>query len=212
MADVLQLTFNPFQENTYLIYDETRDCVIIDPGCLSTEEERKLDETIAKHQLKPVRLLNTHCHIDHVFGNQHVATTYHLELEAHELEVPILEAVPQLADLYGIPGVTPSPPIQHFLQEGEPLTFGETTLEIRLTPGHSPGSICFYSAADQFLIGGDVLFYRSIGRTDLPGGDHQTLIGSILAKLMPLPDATIVYPGHGLSTTIGAERSDNPFF
>lgn len=211
MTEVAVLTFNPFQENTYIVYDQTRECVIIDPGCWSEEERRALDRAISERGLRPVRLLNTHCHLDHIFGNQYVAATYQLELEAHQLEAPILEIAPQLAVMYGMPPMEPSPPIAHFLNEGETVSFGATELEILLTPGHSPGSICFYCRQEGFLIGGDVLFHRSIGRTDLPGGDHDTLIGSLLTKLMPLPDDTIVYSGHGPQTTIGEERAENPF-
>jgi len=211
MADVVGLTFNPFQENTYLVYDQTGECIVFDPGCSNTAEQQELVRAIEEKSLKPVRLINTHCHIDHVFGNRFVHEKYGLPLEIHEGEVPVLQAVPMVADMYGIPYPEQSPDPGRFIKEGEQITFGETTLEVLFTPGHSPASLTFYCAADQFLIAGDVLFYGSIGRTDLPGGNHATLIESIKTKLLPLDDAVRVYPGHMQPTTIGFERANNPF-
>lgn len=211
MAEVVKLTFNPFQENTYLVHDDTGECLIIDPGCWNAEEQRELVRAVEERGLRPVRLLNTHCHLDHVFGNKFVASRWGLSLEIHRLELPVLQAVPQVATLYGLPPVEESPAPAHFLEEGETVAFGNTTLEILFTPGHSPGSVCFYDRSAGKLIAGDVLFQRSIGRTDLPGGDHSTLIGSILSRVMPLPDETVVYPGHGPNTTVGEERAENPF-
>ena len=211
MADVVKLTFNPFQENTYLVHDDSGECIIFDPGCYTPDENRELSRAIEQRRLRPVRLINTHCHIDHIFGNQYVMDTYGLELEIHPLELRILQAAPQVALMFGLPPGPPQPAPGRFIEEGDVIRFGNTELEVLLTPGHSPGSLCFYSRRDGFLIAGDVLFQRSIGRTDLPGGDYQTLIGSILAKVMPLPDETIVYPGHGPGTTVGEERRENPF-
>lgn len=212
MTKVVTLTFNPFQENTYVVYEtENREAFIIDPGCLGQSEEKRLFAAIEELNLRPVRLINTHCHLDHVYGNAAVAERYDLELGIHPLEVPVLAAVPRINEAYGLPPMTPSPEASYFLEEGESITLGETVFEILLTPGHSPGSLCFYNRAEQYLIGGDVLFKGSIGRTDLPGGDHATLLGSIHAKLLPLADTTTVYPGHGPSTTIGEERSSNPW-
>ncbi|MEL7222136.1 MAG: MBL fold metallo-hydrolase [Bacteroidota bacterium] len=211
MAQVAQMTFNPFQENTYLVYDETGECLIFDPGNSNEQEHAELKKKIETLGLRPVRLINTHCHVDHVFGNKFVADTYQLPLEIHELEVPVLAAVPQVCMMYGLPQPEPSPEPSVFLQPGEQVKFGNTTLDILFTPGHSPGSISFYSAADKFLIAGDVLFYGSIGRTDLPGGDHATLIASIKNELLPLGDDITVYPGHGPATRMGYERKNNPF-
>jgi glyoxylase-like metal-dependent hydrolase (beta-lactamase superfamily II) len=211
MATVLTLTFNPFQENTYIVYDETGECVIFDPGCATASEQQALRNKITELQLRPVRLINTHCHLDHVFGNRFVADTYDLPLEIHELEVPVLQAVPQVCRMYGLPEPDPAPALGSFLREGETVDFGNTSLEMYFTPGHSPGSLSFYCAADQFVIAGDVLFYGSIGRTDLPGGDYDTLIKAIKTQLLPLGDAVTVYPGHGPATRMGYERQNNPF-
>lgn len=211
MSIVASFVFNPFQENTYIIYDETKECVIIDPGCFISGERRKLTDFITKNDLKPVRLLNTHCHLDHVFSNAFVAETYALGLECHELEVPVLERYPAVAEQYGMPGQTPSPMPSAFLKAGDVVSFGNTHLEVIFTPGHSPGSVSFYERGAQYVIAGDVLFHRSIGRTDLPGGDHKTLIRSITTQLLPLGDDVKVYSGHGQATTIGYERVYNPF-
>ncbi len=210
-ASVVFLTFNPFQENTYIIYDETGECVIIDPGCYEAHERIELTEFISENNLIPVRLLNTHCHLDHVFGNKYVNDQWGLTPEIHRGELPVLEAVPIVSQFYGIPSGDISPAPGRFIEEGEIIAFGNTELEAILTPGHSPASLSFYCKADKFVIGGDVLFRESIGRTDLPGGDFDTLINSIKTKLFPLGDEVKVYPGHGEPTTIGYERSFNPF-
>jgi glyoxylase-like metal-dependent hydrolase (beta-lactamase superfamily II) len=212
MTTVVSLTFNPVSENTYLVFDnDTLETIIFDPGCLIPTEEQKLVAEIEARKLKPVKLINTHCHFDHVFGNAFIKEKYGLELGIHELEVPVLEMAPVVVNMYGMPPMAPSPPADYFIAEGETITLGAHTFKVLFCPGHSPGSICFYNEADGYVIAGDVLFNGSIGRTDLPGGDHQTLIGSILTKLMPLPDETKVYPGHGGPTTIGKERTSNPF-
>lgn len=212
MTDVVRLTFNAFQENTYIVFDDTGECVIFDPGCADADEKAELSRVIRERGLRPVRLINTHCHLDHVFGNRYVADTYGLLLEFHALEQPVLDAVPQVCLMYGLPPAEPAPARGPYLKEGEEVRFGNTRLQLRFTPGHSPGSLCFYCAEDDFVIAGDVLFYGSIGRTDLPGGDHNTLIQSIQTELMTLPDNTRVYPGHGPATSIGFERLNNPFF
>ncbi len=209
--NVAILTFNPFQENTYILYDETGECAIIDPGCFENSEKLELDNFITSNALKPVRLINTHCHIDHVFGNRFVSERYGLQLEIHKGELPVLEAVPRVSEFYGIPFPEPSPMPGSFIEEGDVVAFGNTKLEVYLTPGHSPASISFFCRDGKMLIAGDVLFRESIGRTDLPGGDHPTLISSIKTKLFPLGDDVKVYPGHGPETTIGWERQNNPF-
>lgn len=211
-TSIAKLTFNPFQENTYVIYDETGECAIIDPGCYEPHEKIELEDFINTNRLRPVRLLNTHCHIDHVFGNKFVSETYGLLLEIHQGELPVLEAVPQVSSFYGIPMGDPSPTPGRFIEEGEIISFGNTKLKALYTPGHSPASLSFYCEASKFVIAGDVLFKESIGRTDLPGGDFDTLIKSIKKQLLPLGDDVNVHPGHGLSTTIGYERKFNPFF
>ena len=203
-------TFNAFAENTYVLYDDTGECIIIDPGCNTSAERQQLDGFILREGLEPVALVNTHCHIDHVLGNDHISEKYGLQLVAHKGEIPVLEACEMVSKMYGIP-YTPSPEIAIYLDEGEELTFGDTSLQVFYTPGHSPASISFYHVGSGILIAGDVLFQRSIGRTDLPGGDFDTLISSIRTKLFTLPDDTVVYPGHGPTTTIGEEKKYNPF-
>lgn len=212
MAYVAGLTFNPFQENTYVVYDQTGECIIFDPGCNNSQEEDQLVQFIESKNLKPVRLINTHCHIDHVFGNAFVAEKYQLPLEIHEGELAVLKSVPMVAQMYNIPMPSPSPEPGRFIAEGERIKFGNTSLLSLFTPGHSPASLSFYCKEDQFLIAGDVLFQGSIGRTDLPGGDFKLLIKNIREKFFILPDAVKVYPGHGPSTTLGFEKKNNPFF
>lgn len=212
MTTVISLTQNPVQENTYLVYDNnTREAIIFDPGCFTPAEEKELTDTIDRLGLKPVRLINTHCHFDHIFGNDFVVKKYGLQLGIHPLEEQILTSAPMVVQMYGMPPMTPSPAPDYFIHEGDAVALGDAEFEVLFCPGHSPGSICFYNAEEGYVIAGDVLFRRSIGRTDLPLGDHDALIGSILTSLMPLPDETIVYPGHGPSTTIGEERRENPF-
>ena len=211
MTLVAKLTVNPFQENTYIVYDDTKECVIFDPGMYTSEERKQLSDFIKKHELKPVRLINTHCHIDHVFGNNYVHKKYNLPLEIHEGELPVLQAVPQVCMMYGIPYSDPSPMPEKYIKEGDIITFGDSELKAIFTPGHSPASLSFYCKKSEFLIAGDVLFYESIGRTDLPGGDMATLLGSIKDKIFPLGDEVTAYPGHGPETKVGHERKNNPF-
>ena len=192
------------------MYDETKECVIIDPGCYSSEEENILSSFISSQGLTPVKLLNTHCHIDHVLGNNFVASKYDIDLEMHEKDLPTLHATPEYGHLYGF-HIAVSPDPKTLLNEGDVIEFGHSELEVRFTPGHSAGHIVFIASDDKFVIAGDVLFYGSIGRTDLPGGDYDTLINSIRSKLLPLSDDFKVYPGHGPVTTIGFERINNPF-
>ena len=211
MIEVKYFTFSPFAENTYVLHDETKECIIIDPGCYTDAERQELSNFIDSKGLKPVRLLNTHCHLDHVFGNRYVADTYNLDLEIHRGEIPVLESVPTVSRMYGIPNVQQSPDPKVFLEEGDVVTFGNSSLEVFFTPGHSPASISFYSKENNFIIGGDVLFQGSIGRTDLPGGNYQTLMETIKNKFLSLPDKTLIYSGHGPVTAAGPERKSNPF-
>lgn len=203
-------TFSSWAENTYIIYDDTKECVILDPGCSTGAEEQSLVDFIESNALKPVKLVNTHCHIDHVLGNRFVSDTYNLPLIAHKGEQIVLDNMVQVAKMYGT-AYTKSPDISIFIKEGEYLTFGDTQLEIYFTPGHSPASVSFFHRPSKQLIAGDVLFKGSIGRTDLPGGNLETLIASIKDKFFPLGDDVIVYNGHGPSTTIGEEKRNNPF-
>ncbi|SNC68615.1 Glyoxylase, beta-lactamase superfamily II [Hymenobacter gelipurpurascens] len=203
-------TFNAFSENTYLLHDTTGQCVVIDPGCYERAEQEALRSFIAESGLEVVLLLNTHCHIDHVFGNKFILDTYQVPFLIHEADLSTLRAVPSYAPNYGFPRFESAEPTG-FLTPAEPVRFGETELEVRFAPGHAPGHVVFYHEPTKTVIGGDVLFQGSIGRTDLPGGDYATLIESIRTQLLTLPDDVTVYPGHGPATTIGAERRSNPF-
>ncbi|RIJ43156.1 MBL fold metallo-hydrolase [Pontibacter oryzae] len=204
------LTFNPFQENTYLLHDDTKECVVIDPGCYERAEQEQLKKYIEDNGLKVVRLLNTHCHIDHVLGNAFVANTYKVGLEIHPEDEQVLRAVPTYAPNYGFPLYAEQLPAS-YLKEGDTVKFGNTELQVLFMPGHAPGHVVFYNGPEKVCIGGDVLFRGSIGRTDLPGGDFDTLIQSIKDKMFALPDDVTVYPGHGPETTIGFEKKSNPF-
>ena len=208
--DIAIFTFNDFQENTFVLYDQSKECIIVDPGCNNVEERQTLIEFIENNELKPVKLINTHCHIDHVLGNSFINKKYGLSLEAHKGESELLLNMVHVASVYGIPYDT-SPEIEIYLEEGKTIEFGNTSLEILFTPGHSPASLSFYHRDSRQLIAGDVLFNGSIGRTDLPGGNFDTLISSIKTKYYPLGDEVIVYPGHGPTTKIGDERQSNPF-
>lgn len=210
MLTIKSFVFSPIQENTYVLYNENNNCVIIDPGCYFDEEKETLKQFIIDNKLTPKLLLNTHCHLDHVFGNKFIAEAYKLTLQIHEKEKQMLELAPASGLMYNIPFDNYAGELI-FLKEGEKIKMDNDELEVLFTPGHSPGSICFYCKKQNFIIGGDVLFQQSIGRTDLPGGDHQTLLNSILQKLFVLPDETIVYSGHGDETTIGEEKKYNPF-
>lgn len=209
-TDIAVFCFNPFQENTYVIAHSDKSCWIIDPGCYTLQEQKILANYIQQHNLNPVRLLNTHCHLDHIYGNKFVADEYGLELGIHEKEIPVLNAAAMGARLFGAKIPDKCEP-SYFIKEGTEIALSDCSFEVLFTPGHSPGSICFYNKEEQYAVVGDVLFNGSIGRTDLPGGDYQTLIHSIKSKLLTLDDNTVIYNGHGPSTTIGSERRTNPF-
>ena len=208
MLQIKIFQFNPLQENTYLLYNESNQCVIIDPGCYFDEEKKSMSDFIESHHLKPQLLINTHCHLDHVFGNKYIAEKYQLDLHIHPEEEKLLAYAPTSGLVYNMPFDNYNGTLK-FLKAGEKILLGEDELVILFTPGHSPGSISFYCEKQSFVISGDVLFQRSIGRTDLPGGDLDTLLASIKTQLLALPDETIVYSGHGAPTTIGAERLGN---
>ncbi|RTQ45008.1 MBL fold metallo-hydrolase [Hymenobacter gummosus] len=204
-------TFNAFSENTYLLHDATGACAIVDPGCYAPQEQQALKQFIEAQGLRVELLLNTHCHIDHVLGNQFVLDTWPgTPFLIHEADAATLRAVQTYASNYGFPLYAPAEPTGR-LTPGEPLRFGETELQVIFAPGHAPGHVVFYHEPTKTVIGGDVLFRGSIGRTDLPGGDFDTLIRSIREQLFTLPDDVTVYPGHGPATTIGHERATNPF-
>jgi glyoxylase-like metal-dependent hydrolase (beta-lactamase superfamily II) len=210
MITVQQFVFNEFQENTYVLFDETRECIIIDPGCHHAGEQKMLSDFISSAGLKPVKLVNTHCHIDHVLGNNFVAGKYHLPLYLHKDELQTYAGTGRWAEMFGMV-IETIPDEQVFINEGDRVQFGHSTLDIFFTPGHSIASLSFYSKADNICISGDVLFQESIGRTDLPGGNLETLLNSIRMKLFSLDDNMRVFPGHGNPTTIGYEKNHNPF-
>ncbi len=210
MFHIKSFTFSPIRENTYLLYNDDKNCIIIDPGCYFEEEKNELSQFISTHKLVPKMLLNTHCHLDHVFGNKYVAETYQLIPFIHELEKEMLAYAPVSGLMYEMPFENYEGDLK-FLKEGDLIVIGEDELKVIFTPGHSKGSVSFYCAKQNFLISGDVLFFRSIGRTDLPGGNHETLLKSIREQLFILPDNTTVYSGHGQPTNIGDEKHSNPF-
>ena len=210
MLTVQSFTFNPVQENTYIIYNENKDCCIIDPGCYFASEEKELTDFKSANGLKPVLLLNTHCHLDHIFGNRFIQKQYGLTLHLHELEKAVLDYGPTSGQQWQMPFDNYDGELK-YIKEGEKINLGNDVLDILFTPGHSPGHVSFYSKDNKFVISGDVLFQGSVGRTDLPGGDFTTLEQSILTKLYTLPEDVIVYPGHGPSTTIADEMKTNPF-
>lgn len=210
MIKIAQFTFNAFQENSYVLFDETKECVIIDPGCYQKSEQIELQNFIQQNDLKVVKLLNTHCHIDHVLGNSFVKETYKVELYIHKEDEATLRSVDSYASSYGFP-MYQETTADHFLKEGDVVTFGNSKLDVLFVPGHAPGHIVFVNKEQKFCINGDVLFQRSIGRTDLPGGNHETLLKNIREKMFALPDDLTVFTGHGPSTTIGEEKRENPF-
>ena len=210
MLQIKKFTFNPVQENTFVLFDETNECVIIDAGCYFENERKELDQYLSEKQLKPVRLINTHCHFDHIMGITHCRIKYKVPFEIHPDEEILVEHAVDHGDRFGIPMEPVDAPDAYF-KEGDRITFGNSYLEVIEAPGHSPGGVVFYNPEQKILIAGDVLFYGSIGRTDLPGGSYEQLTGNIKTKLLTLPEETVVYCGHGPETTIGFEKNNNPF-
>ncbi len=203
--------FNPFQENTYVIYNDKKQCWIVDPGMSNEVETNHFNSYIADNKLVPQAIINTHTHLDHIFGVAAVKDKYHVPFGIHELDLPVLNGAAGSAMLFGF-DFKNAPEPDFFISEQKILPIGDDDeLEILLVPGHSPGSIAFYSPSAGWVIAGDALFSGSIGRTDLPGGNHNQLITSIRTQLFKLPESTIVYSGHGPSTTIGIEQKTNPF-
>jgi glyoxylase-like metal-dependent hydrolase (beta-lactamase superfamily II) len=208
---VKTFTFNPFRVNTYLLWDETNEAIIIDAGCLDIGEKHKLERYITENNLQLKKVLNTHLHIDHQFGNKYLFETYGLKPEACKEDEFLLENVKIQAAMFGLPLNENAQEIGNYIYDNQEIKFGNSTLKALHCPGHSPGSMCFYGEKDGVLFAGDVLFRGSIGRTDLQKGDYATLIRSITNRLLPLPDSTLVYCGHGESTTIGEEKKNNPY-
>ena len=210
MFTIKAFTFSPVQENTYVLYNDKGNTFIIDPGCYFEEERDTLAQFLQQNKLQPVKLLNTHCHLDHVFGNKWIYEAYGLELHLHRNEQQVLAFAPTSGLMWNLPFDNYNGPF-HFINEGDELLLDDDLLKVLFAPGHAPGHVCFYCSAQGFVIGGDVLFRESIGRTDLPGGNHETLLNSIRTQLFTLPDETVVYSGHGPTTTIGYEKRNNPF-
>lgn len=210
MLQLRSFTFNPFMENTYVLYDETKEAVIFDPGCYEKREQQTLQAFVAAEGLTVKYLINTHCHIDHVLGNAFVKRTFNVPLLMHQFEIPVLKSVATYASNYGFPAYEESEPEQ-LIDESDEIKFGNTILKIRFVPGHAPGHLIFYNESAKICIAGDTLFQGSIGRTDLPGGDHQTLLDAIKSQLFTLPEDMTVYSGHGPETNIGLEKEHNPY-
>jgi hydroxyacylglutathione hydrolase len=210
MLQLQGFTFNGFQENTYVIFNEKGQCWVVDPGMYDDAETEQLRKFIEHHGLVPQAIINTHTHLDHIFGVQALKDAYGIPFLMHERDLPVLSNAMASAMMFGIP-LEAAPQADGSISEKEPLKLGEDSLEVRLAPGHSPGSIVFYYPAGKWVISGDVLFYQSIGRSDLPGGHHQTLLDSIHREMLTLPGDTQVFPGHGPATSIAFEKEHNPF-
>ena len=210
MINIQTFTFNPFEENTYVLFDETKEAVIIDPGCYEKEEREELTSFIEINNLKVIEILNTHCHIDHVLGNNFVKEFYKVKLTHHRQDESVHRAVKAYAPNYGFVKYEEAF-ADRYVEEGDKIRFGNIILDIVFVPGHAPGHVAYYNLENKICMGGDVLFYDSIGRTDLPGGNFDTLIKSIHEKLFTMPDDMTVYPGHGPKTNIGREKKHNPF-
>jgi hydroxyacylglutathione hydrolase len=211
LISVKKFTFNSFYENTYVVWDnDSKEAMVVDPGCSDSFEEKELERFINQNKLKLKYIVNTHCHIDHIFGVTFLKEKYKVPYYAPEKDVPLLQYVEKQAEAVGISFNKASLP-DHFLTEDMELFLGNTKPAILFTPGHTPGEYCIYFPEDKFCITGDVLFLESIGRTDLWGGDYDTLIHSIKNKLFVLPDETKIYPGHGENSSIGNEKRNNPF-
>lgn len=204
--------FNPIGENTYILYDETNECVIIDPGCFYHDEEQELLNFILDNNLIVKHLLNTHLHFDHIFGNTFIKEQFHLTTQAHQADEFLLETLPMQMEMFGFKPMSEIPVIGKYIKENDIIEFGNQKLVVLEVPGHSPGSVSFYNTKANYVISGDALFRSSIGRTDLPKGNHAQLLQAIQEKLFTLPPETVVYPGHGPTTTIKHEIQTNPFF
>lgn len=211
MINLKVFVVNEFGVNSFIMSDESGECIFIDAGYHFSEEENSLLKYIEANKLKPVMLLCTHCHVDHILGNHFILNHFNIPFYIHKEEDILLKHMTEMGNMFGLKTV-PSPSATNFIDESFTVNFGNSELKIFHVPGHSPGSLAYYSATDKFLIAGDVLFKGSIGRTDLPGGDYDLLIKSISSKLLVLPPETVVYPGHGPATTIKTETDTNPFF
>ena len=208
--DIKSFVFNAFYENTYLLSSSNLETLVLDPGCYEDFEKKELTDFIKTNKLKPIAIINTHCHIDHVLGNDYLKKLYNIPLWIPATEKNLLKSVSTYAPTMGIQDYQEAQP-DKLLSEKDVITFGSEKLEILYAPGHSEGHLMFYHAADKSLMAGDVIFRESIGRTDLPGGNFKTLEESIKNQVYTLPDAVKIYPGHGPRTTVGHEKKNNPF-
>jgi hydroxyacylglutathione hydrolase len=210
MLTIATFTFNPFQENTYVLFDETNEAVVIDAGCYEPVEHKELSDFIESRKLNVKALVNTHSHIDHILGSYFIKDKYKVPMLIHKQDEQTLRTGKISASIYGLKRYS-DVTADGYLSEGEAFKFGNQSFDILFLPGHAPGHIGLYHRGQKVLMSGDVLFNRSIGRTDLPGGDHDTLIESIHKKIFTLPDDVVVYPGHGPTTTVGDEKVENPY-
>lgn len=210
MIRVQKFVFNPFQENSFLLFDETGECILADMGSYTVEEKKEILYFVENNRLNPVMIVNTHCHVDHLLGNSFFKNKFKVKTVAHAADGFLIGNAVEHGNVFGLEVEAP-PPADESIEDGSLISFGSSSLSVLHVPGHSPGSVALYSRDDGFVIVGDVLFKGSIGRTDLPGGDFDTLINSIKSKLMVLPAETIVYCGHGPETTIGEEKETNPY-
>ena len=210
--DIQIFVNNPWEENTVVLYDDTKEAAVIDCGCFLDEERKAVQSFLTKKGLKPVVLLNTHLHPDHIFGNGFMKETYGLETQAGEEDDFLIRHAVEYAAMLGNTGIPQPPELGKFLKDGDIIRFGESELEAIAVPGHSPGGLCFYSKKDKLLIAGDVLFAGSVGRSDLPGGNGTQLLEAIRTRLFVLEGDVKVVPGHGPATTIEKEKKHNPFF
>lgn len=211
MITIKSFEFNYFQENTFLLYDDTREAVLIDCGCCRKEEEKELTDFILENKLTLKHLLCTHLHVDHVFGNGFIYKTYGLKPEANKQDVEKLPSPDEQAKLFGLRQQVENVPVEKYIVGGETIKFGTSELQVLIVPGHSPGSVAFYNNKNGFAIVGDALFAGSIGRTDLWGGNQEVLVAAIRDKLLSLPDETVIYPGHGPETRVIDEKFNNPY-
>jgi glyoxylase-like metal-dependent hydrolase (beta-lactamase superfamily II) len=210
MLTIHSFCFNAFQENTYVVYNEQKNAIIIDPGCYLRNEQESLVNFITENKLLPTLLLNTHCHLDHVFGNNFVSEAYGLTAHFHKNEQPVIDRLPEGGARWGVPCEPYKGPVQ-YIDQDEIIKFGNDAFKVLFTPGHSPGSVCFYHQNQDFIIGGDLIFKDGVGRTDLPGSNPLDLMNSIKTQILPLPDTLKIYSGHGPETTLGRERKSNPY-